>query len=540
MLPVQFFGQNVHFAISLFAALVFFAVFWLIFDAWILRREKKELLKWVGFLLISISFLIHATVLEQGVLGASILGGGSEILATLLRIFGYLGIVWGQMIDPLQPAPKTEGLVLEKKKKSAKEVFGLLPPLAALTPFLKFLLSAGALAAGLLYLRRGTIGLERHLKPVAFALFFLTIFEILSLASLLRGSANPIIYDLVAPFGPIWILEHLFLLIGIFLLGKWVWNYLVTRLQSQLFMIFTSSVLIIFLLTTASFTFLLMQNIQREALANLETAAKVLDYALGGKKAETASSAESLAHNPEIMAALAVEDHQKLATLTGKILETKKQSSLIITNEFGQVLVRAEDPDRWGDSISDDPLVKRALVGTGMTSVLPKEDVLAPLIYLKSAVPVRDEAKNIIGAAVAGVVIDDGFVDGIKNATSLDSAVYAGNVRSATTFLAPDGKHRWIGIKEENQQVKHEVLRQGKTFKGGLNVLNRPFLAVYAPLKDVDNSVVGMLFIGKPVSSIFQTAGRSVELTFLVAAVLLVISIIPAYLISKYISKQLR
>ena len=54
MLPLQFFGQNIHFAINLFAALVFFAVFWLYFDAWTNKHDVKVLAKWLGFLLVAI------------------------------------------------------------------------------------------------------------------------------------------------------------------------------------------------------------------------------------------------------------------------------------------------------------------------------------------------------------------------------------------------------------------------------------------------------------------------------------------------------
>jgi len=60
------------------------------------------------------------------------------------------------------------------------------------------------------------------------------------------------------------------------------------------------------------------------------------------------------------------------------------------------------------------------------------------------------------------------------------------------------------------------------------------------PLKDVDNNPVGMLFVGKPQVGVLQAAGRSIEMTFLVAVILLVLSIIPAYFISKYLTNQIR
>ncbi|HXH27157.1 MAG TPA: cache domain-containing protein [Candidatus Acidoferrum sp.] len=541
MLPLQFFGQNIHFAISLFTALVFFAAFWLYFDAWTAKRELKELVKWAGFLLVALAYVVHATVIEQSVLGQSLLGDISENIAMILRIIGFVGIIVGQLIDPLQEKPKLTGLSADQfntGELSQKNLpaFGF----ASLGFASYWLPPIGALAISALYWRRATTGLERHLKPVAVAFGLLFISEGLSLASLWRTTDNPIISSLVAAFGPFWITEHVFLLAGALVLGSWVWRYLTRRFLSQLFMIFTAVTLAIFLLTTVSFTFLLVNNVQDASLNNLGTAASVLNYALGSKESETLANTEAVAESPDIISAVMSKNHKALVNLTDTFLHDKKQSSLVITSDTGQVLLRAENPDRFGDSLSSDTLIRRALIGQSNSSVSTQDGVLAPLIYIKSATPIRDTTTHqIVGSAVVGLVIDNAFVDGIKHATGLDSAVYAGATRSATTFVAPDGLSRLIGVTESSDAVHDQVLKRGQTFKGSLSIQNRQYLAVYAPLKDIDNTVVGMLFIGQPQATILQAAGKSIELTFLVTALLLVIAIIPAYLISRYLARQL-
>jgi ABC-type spermidine/putrescine transport system permease subunit I len=62
---------------------------------------------------------------------------------------------------------------------------------------------------------------------------------------------------------------------------------------------------------------------------------------------------------------------------------------------------------------------------------------------------------------------------------------------------------------------------------------------VYQPLKDINNNVIGMLFIGQPQSSVLQSASRSIQLTFIVAVALLALAIVPAYWMSRYIARQL-
>ena len=553
MLPLQFFGQNLHFAISLFTSLVFFAVFWLYFDAWTNKKDRKELFKWIGLVLISVSFLIHATFIESSVLGESIFGKTSDTITVIIRFLGFLSLIIGLILDLLQQEPEVKGLNESKENTETpakSEVSTNAPktikvknvPAVAVSGKaygLVFALPVAAAFIAILYLRRATKGLERHLKPVAIAFFLLSAYELVALASLLRDTDNPNLANLVKPFGAVWAVEHTLLLASALMLGLWIWKYLTKRFLTQLFMVFVSAAIAIFLLTTVSFTYLLMRNVQNAALDNLQTASGVLNYAIDAKKAETAANAESIAKNPAIVAAISTKNHKELVNLTDDFLSERAQSSLIITSDTSQVLLRAEDPDRWGDSISSDTLVRRAQLGEDASSIASTQGVLAPIVHIKSSVPVRDNDDKIIGTVTVGLQADNAFVDGIKNSTELDSAIYGGELRSATTFVAADGQTRQIGVKEQNQTVKDLVLEKGQSFKGSLGILNRPFLAVYSPLRDVDNAVVGMLFIGQPQVDVLKDAGRSIQLTFIVATILLTISIVPAYLIARSISRQI-
>lgn len=548
MLPIEFFEQNIHFALSLFAALVFFAVFWLYFDAWLAHHTKnlQNTILWVGFLLVSLSFVIYATIVEQTNLGHADTGGLTAVLSSGLRLVGYAAIIVGQILEPLQKKPETHDIVEIVKEEEADTPAPKAKKLAAAAPFsvsnsfgMVFALPMAALAVAALYFRRATTGIERHLRPMSYAFDFLFLFELLSLTSLFRSTSNPALFDLVKAFGPLWILSLICLLVATIITGQWVWKYLTERFLSQLFMTFTSTILIVFLITTVSFTFLLLRSVQSDALNNLETATSVLNYALSSKNAETQADAEAVAANPAVIQAIASKDHKTLDSLMSTVLEDKKLTSLVITTVDAQVLLRAEDPTRWGDSISSDTLVRRALIGTNSSTVTSQNAVLAPVISIRSVIPVRNSTGQIIGTASASVAVDNAFVDGIKHATGLDSAVYSGNVRSATTLTGPDGTSRILGVKETNQDVQTTVLKQGKTFKGPLDILNRRYLAVYAPLKDVDNTVVGMLFIGQPEVDILQTSTYLISLTFVVSVVLLALAILPAYLLARHISHQL-
>lgn len=521
----QFFLENLHFAVNLAGALMFFAVFWLYFDAWLGRKTRKEFARWFGFLLLSISFLVSALYVESTIVSEPLFPQTTHLFVlSIIRITGYLTVIVSLLTDPLMDKPKsftTSGIV------------GV--PVAILS----FAHPILASLCGILYLKRATVGLENHLKPVGFTFFILSLSEILGLGYMLQGSANTTVYNFVAPFGILWLAQQVVVLVAVFVLRKWVFGYLLKRFQSQLFIIFTSSIVIIFLITTVAFSALLLKNMENESLAHLKTDVNILQYSVDSKKAETLSDAQVIAVNPDVQKAIVDGDKKILKDQASLILLSKKQSTLLILSQTGVVLARGEDPERIGDSLSDDPVVKKALGGDSVSSVLTKDGVVAPTVTIRSAVPIMIGGERS-GVVIVGSDIDNAFVDGVKKATKLDVSIYADNIRSATTYLAADGISRSIGIKEESSIIKKSVLSQGKEHAGEVSILNTPYLAAFAPLKDVNNVTVGMLFVGRPQVELLQAAGKSIEFTFLLAVILLIFSIVPAFFVSRYMARQIR
>jgi len=519
-----FFLENIRFAISLFAGLVFFAVGWLYFDAWQEKHEKKEQFRYFGFFLLALSFLFAATQVESTLIEvplSAILSSSLAAASVLARITGLVLIIISLILDPIQPRP-------DISKFANVGIFGLplLLPFSLLQPIL-------VLFIGFLYFKRATTGLERHLKPVAIAFFILGFSELLSLGSFFRSTTSVSLYNLVAAFGPIWFARYISLAVAALVLGRWVFGYLLKRFFTQLFMIFTTSILIIFLLTAVSFTAVLVKNIQDETFRRLETDVRVLSYAIETKKAQTLSDVQLVAQNSQVLGSLG--SRKTLSSALETFLLSKDQSFLWAVNKDGVVLARGEDSEKYGDSLAGDTLVKKALSGESGTSVVSKEGALAPGITLRAAAPVKSSG----GAIIAGTIIDNAFVDGIKTATGLEASVYGGNTLSATTLLASDGKTRPVGIKEENKKIRSSVLEGGEAASIPVSILGVPYLAGYLPLKSVEDKTVGMLFVGKPQSSVLATAEASIQLTFISTVILLIVSIFPSYFISRYIAKQL-
>ena len=540
MLITQFLLENMHFALNLFASLVFFAVAWLYLDAWLQTKSFKDIFKIVGFSLFSLSFLIHATYIEQSVLTNGLFNPGYIQTATnLVKFAAYLLLVIGSIIDPIQPKPVYKNEDAISGQTQAVAVVGVFSLQNLPSLIWAFCFPIISLATFLLYLRRATIGLENHLKPLTVGFFFIFLYEVFSLSSFFENTNNISVYNIVAPFGPLWIIAHLLLLIGVMIIAKWVFQYLLERLQTEIFMIFNISVLIIFLITTVSFTGLLMVNLRDNALSHLVTDANVVHYAISSKQSETLSDAEVVSQNPELQNAITNSDRKTLKSLSTSILLAKKQSFLIVVASSGAVLMRGEDNEKIGDSLSSDSLFIRALRGEKASSVMTKDGPIAPTVSIRSSVPIISNGQTI-GVVIVGNDIDNAFVDGLKTTTKLDVSIYADNILSATTFIAEDGKSRYIGVKETDKNVNKTVLIDGKNYSGDLNILNVPYFAAFAPLKDVDGNPVGMLFAGEKQVSIIQAASSSIEYTFIIAVIFLLISIFPSFLISKFITNQFK
>jgi hypothetical protein len=205
----------------------------------------------------------------------------------------------------------------------------------------------------------------------------------------------------------------------------------------------------------------------------------------------------------------------------------------------GVVTVRADDPAAAGTSVSSDVLVQKALAGEATVSVVAEEGVLVPELWLKAAAPVT-VAGRTVGAVLLGRVADTAYVDGVKTTTGLDAALYAGNVLAATTYTTGEANRRWLGTTLTDQRVLDQVLNRGEAWVGGMTMMNVPFAGAFEPLKNAADVPVGMVWVGVPQVRFMETAAEAVTATFTWASILMVLSVIPAFFVARYIVYQVK
>jgi two-component system NtrC family sensor kinase len=249
-----------------------------------------------------------------------------------------------------------------------------------------------------------------------------------------------------------------------------------------------------------------------------------------------------------------------------------------VTNQYGEVLLRASNPELHGDNLGHDELIRTALwkkEAVGSTVIIAGEDLtiespyLAEQAYfkfidtpltrqrpetedtagmmLRAAAPIFDEQKKLIGAVYGGVLLNRNhqIVDKVKQ-TVYEDLVYEGtdigtatifqdDVRITTNVKNEDGS-RALGTRV-SEEVYNQVVVQGEPWIGRAYVVNNWFITAYEPIKNVhNNKILGILYVGvleqKYVVIRRQTTFTFLGITFGGA----LISLLAAYFISRRIS----
>lgn len=513
--------NTMDFAIYVLGAFVLFSVGLLFFDSWKLNKQKKApFIRSIGFFLLAAVYAFYASTINVPSLLA---------IVQIVKVIALLIIFISVVMEPVLHKPANESVALVLP-------FALLDLNTALVPFSSVLF----LGICLWYLWRSTTGFEKQLRPMVIGIFFLAVSEIVKISFFWSDTSNVFWSKILAVHSWIWNAHMVLQFIGFVIIGLWAWGYIRFKLRNQLFITISATIFTVFLVTTFLFSYLLLRNLENDAVSHLKTDARVFQYALDRLQLESLAHARAVAADDSFKEALLANDKTKLYTVTAEPLISQNLSSLLTVSSSGDVLMRAEDRDSIGNNLLDDPLIKSALSGQQLSTLILNSKPVTSDVYIKSAVSVKNNNDEIIGAVQTGFIIDEAFVDGVKDVTGLDATIFAGDTRTATTIVAPDGVSRNVGTLETNKNVLEKVLGQGDTYVGTTDVFNEPYYSAYTPLKAYGGETIGMLFVGRPQIELVDTAQNSINATFLGSIVMMLFGFIPAFLISRYIEEHVQ
>jgi len=231
--------------------------------------------------------------------------------------------------------------------------------------------------------------------------------------------------------------------------------------------------------------------------------------------AKMAAVAQLTAARKDLAEAIAKGDTAYVQKLGKEVMRDSKAGFITIADKDGNAVGRGHS-EKTGDSVLNQPNVKRALAGEASTGV---EEGTVVKFSLRAGAPVRLGDK-VVGSVTTGVDLtpaSHAFVEEVKKMFDVECTLFQGDMR-ATTTLMKDGQ-RVIGTKMDNPKVLETVLSKGQRYLDINRILGKDYNTAYWPLKDASGKVIGMLFIGKD-RSIVITAVRNTEWSILAILVI--------------------
>ena len=491
--------NNAHFAIEVLGALVFLSVAWLDFDSLLLRRGAVAGSRFVGFLLLAFWQLIHAFTAS---------GDSVTYIGFFLYIAGLALVLLSFVLERSVLRTKVAAILI-------------LPAIATVAVYVH---SAAAIFYFLIFylaFRQYKFEFKKTLKP------FLLAFLFFSAGAALSAFAGEDV------LGILWILAHVLELFGFIVLGFWVFQYLGLRVREELVLIFVSSALLISIVVTLAFSIILVGQIEGETRASLLTNVKVLDLYVGRLKEEAFAKTRLLGETTNLASLLAAHNFAELERVAGEMLQNEKLEFLTIVDEGGNVVLRATLPTQRGDSLSKDRAVSSALAGNAFSDI-----AFSPIeqFSVRASAPLVSKGK-IVGALVAGFLLDNATADNLKKITGLEVSIIEKDTIVATTLFNPDGRTRSVGVKITDTEVLSSVLEKGEGLTLRTEILSRPALASYLPIKNNQGDIVGALSSVKPQREILDLVNAVNQLTLVTVAILMLIFAVPIYFITRRLSE---
>lgn len=352
-------------------------------------------------------------------------------------------------------------------------------------------------------------------------------------------------------------------------------------IQSQLILYFTIAILVPAIITsTVGMKLIYNQIITRaetKSLSDLNSAREIYR----NKIVQIESVTRLTAARSLIIGAVKEKNRNFLRKDLEKTLRREKLDILTVVDKSGNVICRGRNPDLSGDNLMGDRFVAHAARSRQIvsgTDIVSKERLLQESpdlaaqalmdvtptpkakarenrqetsgMMLKTAVPIFDDENNFQGVMLGGILLNRNFeiVDKIKEIVH-EKEIYKGreigtatifqnDLRISTNVKNQDGTRAITTLVSE--EVYDAVLNRGERFVGDAFVVNAWYIAAYEPIRDVDNDIIGILYVGV-LKQPFDDVLRNTLITFLgIALGGIILIVLVSIQLAKRISRPLK
>jgi two-component system NtrC family sensor kinase len=260
------------------------------------------------------------------------------------------------------------------------------------------------------------------------------------------------------------------------------------------------------------------------------------------------------------------------------LMEEEGLNFMTLVDRKGIVIYRFHDPKTSGDSLINDPFIKVALERKGIsgTQVLsgdellregenlarmaiitsvptPKEKPTRKVeetsgMVLKAAHPIIDFNGEVLGVLTGGVLLNRNYelVDRIKDIVFKDvkyrgkeigtATIFLGDLRISTNVMDKEG-NRAIGTRAM-REVQEQVLGKGMPWIHRAFVVDDWYITAYEPIRDIQDKIVGMLYVGMMENKYALMKERLILLFFLFSMSGMLVALTVSFVLSWRILKK--
>lgn len=279
--------------------------------------------------------------------------------------------------------------------------------------------------------------------------------------------------------------------------------------------------------------------------------------------------------------ALLEQDIETLKSQLEEIRKTESLDILTLTDKNGRVVIRSRNPSVSGDSQANDELVSRILSGTqviGATVIVPREDLVkegadlgeqayikfvptpkakptkepeqTSAMCIKAAASVFDYDGNLIGVLYGGNLLNKNYeiVDRVKEIVYQGvkykgkdigtATIFQEDLRISTNVKQADGS-RAIGTRV-SQEVYEQVLEKGLPWIDRAFVVNNWYIAAYEPIKDINEKIIGVLYVGVLEEKFMDMRERAIVIFLGIMLAGMVMALVISSFLAKGVSQPIK
>ena len=232
-----------------------------------------------------------------------------------------------------------------------------------------------------------------------------------------------------------------------------------------------------------------------------------------------AQSAALNASDSSMIQAIAHKDHALARELGEKSMKMAGSDFMTITDESGKVIARGHS-DKYGDSVTNQETVVIALKGQPAAAVVA--GTIVPFT-IRASQPVVYEGRVVGSISIGTSLVTPAYLDWLKQLSGVNVTIFKGDTRVMTTIVN-DGQ-RAVGTKLQSPEIIDAVLKKGEVYYTHNTILGVDYNSAYWPVKDANNQIIGMWFVGMPMSDLQKLEHEAVDKAILVACGLLVVQL---------------